>query len=99
MLLAAGNPEIELVAVTTVAGNQSIDKVTRNALSVAHGARLQGVPFAAGATRPLVRHAEYAPTILGESGIDGPQLPEPELELDPRHAAQLIVDLVMASEP
>ena len=40
-----------------------------------------------------------APTIHGDSGLDGPELPEPEIELDPRSAAQLIIDLVMAHEP
>ena len=99
MLLAHGSPEIELVAVTTVAGNASLANVTRNALSVARIAGITGIPFAAGAARPLVRRTEFAPTIHGDSGLDGPELPEPEIELDPRSAAQLIIDLVMAHEP
>ena len=99
MLLAHGSPEIELVAVTTVAGNASLANVTRNALSVARIAGITGIPFAAGAARPLVRGTEFAPTIHGDSGLDGPELPEPEIELDPRSAAQLIIDLVMAHEP
>ena len=58
------------------------------------------MPFAAGAARPLVRHVEFAPTIHGDSGIDGPVLPDPDLSLlDPRGAVQLIIDTVMASEP
>ncbi|MET0715382.1 MAG: nucleoside hydrolase, partial [Mycetocola sp.] len=52
MLLAHGNPEIELVAVTTVMGNQTLEKVTRNALSVARVAGITGIPFAAGSARP-----------------------------------------------
>ncbi|MBX3194029.1 MAG: nucleoside hydrolase [Microbacteriaceae bacterium] len=99
MLLAHGNPDIELVGVTTVMGNQTIDKVTRNALSVARVAGITGVPFARGAVRPLVREVETAESIHGDSGLDGPVLPEPEIELDPRPAAQFIVDTVMASEP
>lgn len=99
MLLAWGSPEIDLVAVTTVAGNQTIDKVTRNALAVARVAGITGVPFARGAHRPLVRTVEIADSIHGESGLDGPLLPEPMLELDHRHAVDLIIDLVMASEP
>ena len=99
MLLAHGSPEVELVAVTTVAGNASLANVTRNALSVARIAGITGIPFAAGAARPLVRRTEFAPTIHGDSGLDGPELPEPEIELDPRSAAQLIIDLVMAHEP
>ncbi|MGX5680820.1 uridine-preferring nucleoside hydrolase UriH [Schumannella luteola] len=99
MLLAWGSPEIDLVGVTTVMGNQTIDKVTRNALSVARVAGITGVPFARGAHRPLVREVEVADTIHGESGLDGPVLPEPVIELDPRHAVDFIIDTVMASEP
>jgi purine nucleosidase len=99
ILLAHGSPEIELVAVTTVVGNQTLEKVTRNALAVAEVAGLVGVPFAAGCPRPLVRTIELAPDIHGESGMDGPVLPEPSLQLDPRHAVDLIIETIMASEP
>jgi purine nucleosidase len=99
LLLAHGNPDVELVAVTTVAGNATLENVTRNARVVARIAGLSGIPFAAGAARPLVRRVETAPSIHGDSGLDGPDLPEPTIALDDRHAAQLIVDLVMASEP
>ncbi len=99
LLLAWGNPEIELVGVTTVMGNQTIEKVTRNALSVARVAGITGVPFARGSHRPLVREVEVADSIHGESGLDGPVLPEPTLALDPRHAVDFIIDTVMASEP
>ncbi|RFA16501.1 ribonucleoside hydrolase [Subtercola boreus] len=98
ILLAHGNPDVELVAVTTVVGNQTLDKVTRNALSVARVAGITGVPFAAGAPRPLVRKIEVAETIHGESGLDGPVLPEPTITLDPRHAIDLIIDTIMAHE-
>lgn len=99
LLLAHGNPNIELLAVTTVVGNQTLDKVTRNALSVARVAGLTGVPIAAGCQRPLVREVEVAPDIHGESGLDGPQLPEPVQQTDSRHAVDLIIETVMAHEP
>ena len=99
LLLAHGNPEIELLAVTTVVGNQTLDKVTRNALSVARVAGITDVPFAAGCARPLVRTIETAPDIHGETGLDGPVLPEPAISLDRRHAVDLIIDTVMAHEP
>ena len=82
LLLARGNPQIDLLAVTTVVGNQTLDKVTRNALAVARIANITGVPFAAGCPRPLVRNIEVAPDIHGDSGLDGPVLPEPHLQLD-----------------
>lgn len=99
LLLAHGNPDIELVGVTTVMGNQTLDKVTRNALSVARVAGITGVPFARGAERPLVRQVETAESIHGDSGLDGPVLPEPTIELDERPAAQFLIDTIMASEP
>jgi len=99
LLLAHGNPEVELLAVTTVAGNQTLEKVTRNALSVARVGGVTGVPFAAGCARPLLRPALVAGDIHGESGLDGPVLPEPEIALDPRHAVDLIIDTVLAHPP
>jgi len=99
MLLAHGNPEIDLVAVTTVHGNQTIEKVTRNALAVATVAGITGVPFAAGAHRPLVRAAEVAESIHGDSGMDGPVLPEPAFAPEDRHAVDLIIDTIMQNPP
>ncbi|KEY59606.1 nucleoside hydrolase [Serratia sp. DD3] len=96
ILLAHGNPDIELLAVTTVVGNQTLEKVTRNALAVARIANITGVPFAAGCPRPLVRQIELAPDIHGESGMDGPVLPAPTLALDPRHAVDLIIETIMS---
>jgi purine nucleosidase len=87
------------LAVTTVVGNQTLAKVTQNALATGTIAGITGVPFAAGCARPLVRTIENAPAIHGESGMDGPTLPEPTIELDPRHAVDLIIDIIMAHEP
>ena len=99
LLLAHGNPNIELLAVTTVVGNQTLEKVTRNALSVARIANITNVPFAAGAVRPLIRNVEVAPDIHGDSGLDGPVLPEPAIQLDKRHAVDLIIDTIMSHPP
>ena len=99
LLLAHGNPNIELLAVTTVVGNQTLDKVTRNALSVARIANITNVPFAAGAVRPLIRNVEIAPDIHGDSGLDGPVLPEPTIQLDNRHAIDLIIETIMSHPP
>jgi purine nucleosidase len=99
LLVAHGCPEIELLAVTTVAGNQTLPKVTRNALGVARFGGIAGGPFAAGCPRPLVRSLHVARDIHGESGLDGPVLPEPTLAPDPRHAVDLIVETVLAHQP
>jgi len=99
ILLAAGNPSIELLAITTCAGNQTIEKVTRNALAVCEVAEIRDVPVAAGASGPLVREQMVAKDIHGDSGLDGPVLPESTRSVDPRHAVDLIVDTVMGHEP
>ncbi|QJW35906.1 nucleoside hydrolase [Cellulosimicrobium protaetiae] len=98
MLLAHGSPAVDLVAVTTVAGNQTLEKVTRNALAVAELVGMD-VPVAAGCDRPLVRPRIVAPDIHGDSGMDGPVLPAPRRAVDRRHAVELIVETVMSAEP
>lgn len=99
MMLAWGNPSIELLGVTTVGGNQTLDKVTRNALSVATVMGMHDVPIAAGCRLPLVRPVEIAPDVHGDSGLDGVELPEPAVELDPRHGVDLIIETIMSNEP
>ncbi len=99
LLVAAGHPDIELAAVTTVAGNQTLEKVTRNARAVLTVAAQEGVPVAAGCDRPLVREAALTdPQTHGASGLDGPVLPEPTVALDPRHGADLIIETVLRAE-
>jgi purine nucleosidase len=97
ILLAHGSPEIDLLAITTVAGNQTLEKTTLNARRVATVAGIRGVPIAAGCDRPLLRELVTAPEIHGESGLDGPSFPEPAVALADAHATDLIVELVMAS--
>lgn len=100
MLLAWGSPAIDLVAVTTVGGNQTIDKVTRNALAVARVGNMAGLPVARGCARPIVRAAaEPAPEIHGQSGMDGPRMPADIGRADGRHGVQLIIDTVMQHPP
>lgn len=103
IVLAHGNPDIDLVAITTVAGNQILSKVTYNTLRIATVVGSQA-PIARGAEFPLMRkqltdHDIIVGSTHGVSGLDGPVLPEPTMEPDPRHAAQLIVDVVMEHEP
>jgi inosine-uridine nucleoside N-ribohydrolase len=76
-MLALASPEVELRAVTTVAGNQTLDKTTVNALKVLELVGRTDVPVCAGADGPLVRKLRTAANVHGESGLDGPDLPEP----------------------
>ena len=95
ILLAAGSPKIDLLAITVVAGNQTIEKVTKNALAIAGIAGLKDIPIARGAVRPLLRAPETAAFIHGESGLDDTTLPDVVPTIDSRHAAELIIDIVM----
>ncbi|MCP8858228.1 nucleoside hydrolase [Latilactobacillus fuchuensis] len=95
MMLAYGNPEIDLLAVTTVAANQTLNKVTRNARSVATLIGMHDVPIAAGCSRPLIEEIKVAADIHGESGLDGVVLPEPTVPLEEINAVDLIIDLIM----
>lgn len=97
MLLALGSPELEVRAITTVAGNQTLDKTTRNALQVLTVAGVTHVPVAAGMDRPLVAELVTAPHVHGESGLEGPVLPEPAFAPDPRHAVDLLIETCLAS--
>jgi pyrimidine-specific ribonucleoside hydrolase len=75
LLLALASPEVEVLGVTTVHGNQTLEKTTANALRVLDLAGRAGVPVAAGAERPLARELTVASHVHGESGLDGPELP------------------------
>lgn len=97
ILLAAGDPRIDLVGITTVAGNQTVDKTTRNACSVATIGRLHEATIVAGAGAPLLRELRTAPEIHGASGLDGP--PAVPAVVQPRsgYACDLIIEKVMAA--
>jgi inosine/uridine nucleosidase len=97
MLLAAASPALDLRAITTVAGNGTLEKVTLNARKVCTLAGIRDVPVAAGADRPLTRPLETAAHVHGESALDGPALPDPDVALDPRPADEVIAAVVAES--
>ena len=101
ILLAAGNPEIELLGVTTVGGNQTLQKVTYNARQVMTVAGITAEPLHVGATHPLVHEVEVAGDIHGETGMEihGFELPEPQIEVADGHAVNYIIDTIMSEEP
>ncbi len=77
ILLALASPEVELLGITTVHGNQTLEKTTVNALKVLELVGRGDVPVVPGADRPLLRELTVADHVHGESGLDGPALPEP----------------------
>jgi inosine-uridine nucleoside N-ribohydrolase len=94
ILLALASPEVELRAVTTVAGNQTVEKTTRNALTVLELAGRPDIPVGAGAPGPLCRVLRTAPEVHGESGMDGPVLPKPETSQVQTHAVDLLNQVI-----
>jgi inosine-uridine nucleoside N-ribohydrolase len=98
LMLACGHPDLDLLAVTTVAGNVTIEKTTRNALRVLSLVGCTDVPVGAGASEPLQRPLHTAEDIHGKSGLDGPEeIPEASFEADERSAVALMADTLEAS--
>ncbi|HHQ4893317.1 TPA: pyrimidine-specific ribonucleoside hydrolase RihA [Aeromonas veronii] len=77
LILALASPELKVLAVTTSAGNQTPDKTLNNALRILTLLGRNDIPVAAGAPKPLARELIIADNVHGESGLDGPKLPEP----------------------
>lgn len=98
LLLAAQSDEIDLRAVTTVAGNQTLEKTTRNALKVLTLADRTDIPVAAGCPEPLLREFVSEHDVHGESGLEGPDLDEPAFDTVDQHGVDLIIETVRESE-
>jgi inosine-uridine nucleoside N-ribohydrolase len=96
LLLALASPELEISAVTAVAGNQTLDKVTANAIRVLDVVNAQHIPVAAGADRALIHPSRVASEVHGETGLDGPDLPPPSRAPEPIHAVELIARTLRA---
>ena len=94
ILLALASPEVELIGVTTVAGNQTLDKTTRNALVTLEVGGRADIPVAAGADAPLCRELRTAAHVHGETGLDGPELPEPQSQPAAEHATDFLAELI-----
>jgi len=96
LLLALASPELELLGVTTVAGNQTLEKTTANAIRVLDFVGRDDIPVAAGAERPLIRDQFVAAYVHGETGLDGPDLPPPQREPLDQHAADFLAEQIRA---
>ncbi len=98
LLLALASPEVELLGITTVAGNQTLEKTTVNALKILEFVGRTEIPVAAGAPRPLVREPYVAAYVHGETGMDGPELPSPQTEPAAEHAVDFLAARITACE-
>ncbi|MCP1101934.1 ribosylpyrimidine nucleosidase [Aequitasia blattaphilus] len=97
ILLAAKNDVLELIGITVVAGNQTIDNTVRNALNVCQALELE-IPVYAGCGGPMVREQVVAGDIHGESGLDGPVFEPLKKEREEEHAVNYIVRALMESD-
>ena len=86
-----------MLGVTTTFGNQTLEKTTANALRVLTLANRDDIPVAVGAERPLRRPLEVAAHVHGESGLDGPLLPEPTSEPTSVGAIDFIAEAIGSS--
>ena len=97
IMLACGAPEVDLLAVTTVAGNVPLERTTDNALRILSLIGRTDVPVAAGAASPLDRPLHTAENIHGASGLDGPEIPAASFEPVAHGATELIAKAVRES--
>ena len=96
LLLAFASPELELLAITTVGGNVAVAATARNARIMRQIARREAVPIFAGADRPLVREPAGAGDFHGDEGLGDLTAFQPDAPAAEGHAADAIIDLVMA---
>ncbi|WP_010530168.1 nucleoside hydrolase [Lentibacillus jeotgali] len=98
ILAASKISPLTIEAITTVSGNVDVEKNTLNALKICDMIGLDETPVAKGADRPLFKEREVAEEIHGETGLDGPVLPEkPTKELAEVHAVDVIIEKVLNS--
>ncbi|MBD0413153.1 nucleoside hydrolase [Oryzicola mucosus] len=98
ILLALASPELEILGLTAVAGNVPLELTSRNALKICELAGHTETMVYAGAARPLFRDLVTAEEVHGKTGLDGPDLPDPEMTLQTENAVDFIVRMLM-SEP
>ncbi len=98
ILLALASPELDLLGLTAVAGNVPLALTEKNARIVCELVDRADIPVFAGADTPLNRKLVTAEHVHGKTGLDGPQLPDPTMPLQPTHAVDFLID-TLRQEP
>ena len=98
LIVALARPQLELRAVTTVAGNAGLAETTRNALRILTLVGRTDIPVASGAAGPLIRSLHVASNVHGASGLEGADLPEPAFRPRPEGAIELMRSTIEASD-
>ena len=99
ILLALASPGLDVLGIVAVAGNVPLALTERNARRIVELAGRPDIPVHAGSVRPLVRRLVTAEHVHGRSGLDGADLPEPDVPLHPRHGVDMIVETLLEAEP
>lgn len=97
LVLALASPELDVKAVTSSAGNQTPEKTLRNVLRMLTLLKRPDIPVAGGALKPLMRELIIADNVHGESGLDGPALPEPGFAAQACTAVELMAKTLRES--
>jgi len=96
ILLALGSPELEVLGLTAVAGNVPLPLTQKNARIVCELAGRSNIPVFAGCDRPLRHTLVTAEHVHGKTGLDGPQMADPVMPLQPQHGVDFIIDTLRA---
>ena len=91
IMLALGSPELDILGITTVAGNVPLSRTSANARIILEFCSRPDVKVFAGADRPIARPLVTAEHVHGKTGLDGPELHEPEMPLQAQHAVDFII--------
>lgn len=100
ILLALASPaELDVLAIVAVAGNVGLHHNANNALKIVELSGRTDIPVYAGSVRPMRRQLVTAEHVHGETGLNGPTLPDPKIKLQAQHGVDYIIDALMAAEP
>ncbi|MGJ7039716.1 purine nucleosidase [Shinella sp. BE166] len=92
IMLALGSPELEILGITTVAGNVPLSRTSTNARIILEFCSRSDIKVFAGADKPIARPLVTAEHVHGKTGLDGPELHEPQMPLQEQHAVDFLIE-------
>jgi len=98
ILLALASPELDILGITTVAGNVPLPLTQSNARKICELVNRRDIPIYAGCPRPMLRSLHTAEEIHGKTGLEGVTLPEPTLPLQHQHGVQFLIETLLAAK-
>ncbi len=99
ILMALASPaDFDILGIVAVAGNVGLAQNARNALKVVELAGRKDIAVYAGCERPMRRTLVTAEHVHGETGLDGPDLPLPKLQIEDQHGVDFIIETLLAHE-